>query len=189
MHAQLHVAEQRVRGILAQFKSISHSDKISSRMTMETVPEEEFANLENVVSTVEVVRQDEPSLQRVEKFDTVASCIDQRPMHENLPNLLSCCLVFDQRIGISCWIFFEAILWFILTIAGFYNGAKYIHAHDMYDFLDMMETSWYSLLVYGDEVYYVDNQMRCELCLSAIVNLVYDLSFQLQRYTSCSIWF
>lgn len=145
-------------------KLLVQSDKMSR---METVPEEEFANLEieNVTSTVEVVRQEEPSQLRVEKFETVASCADQRPLHENLPYIYSCCICMDLQSGLSFWIGIEAIIWFLMTIAGFFNGLLYIHANDLFDFFDLMEESWYSLLVFGDEIYYVDNRIRCELTL------------------------
>lgn len=137
---------------------------------METVPEEEFANLENVTSptsTVEVVRhvvEEQPPLMRAEKFETVASCVEEpRMMHENLPSLYACCNCFDLRIGLSVWICFEAVLWFILTISGFVHGIMYIHAVDLFEFFDLMEDSWYSLLVFGDEIYFVDSRIRCEL--------------------------
>lgn len=128
---------------------------------METVREEEFANLENVTSTAEMVRHEEPMLVRLERLDTVAS-IDVRPMQKNLTYLKTCCGCFDLRIGISTWITIEALFWIVLTVIAFYYEIMYIYSADLFEFFDWME-SGYSLFVFGDENYFIDNRSRCEL--------------------------
>lgn len=129
---------------------------------METLHEEEFANLENVTSTVELIRHDEPTLFRVEKLETIASCVEPKPFPENFPNLVSCCNCFDLSVGLSVWIIFEAIFWLLMTVVAFYHEIMYIHSSDLFEFFDWMET-FYSQLVFGDEIYFVDNRIRCEL--------------------------
>lgn len=147
---------------------------------MEAVPEEDFANLENITtSTIEVVRTEtrETPLVRYptmpERFDVIASCHDERPrlfvggdnFQSQLPKVNACCFAIDLRIGISAWILIEIIIWFFLFVSAFYFEIVFLLTDDYGEFLDLLEDSWYPILIFGDNPWKADGQIRSKLTL------------------------
>jgi hypothetical protein len=134
---------------------------------MAAVPEEDFANLENVTQTVEIVKKGQPlrSYPTVPGgFDMIASC-EQQPQRfqsKSLPNVDACCFIGDLRKGIRTWIFIEVIIWFLLFCASFYHEIIFIQTNDLFEFFDIMNDSWYSILVFGNEVWEVNNNIKSE---------------------------
>lgn len=129
---------------------------------MEAVPEEDFANLENVTQTVEVVRIQEPlrSYPTIpEKFDMIASVHNEKNFQSQFPKVDACCFSIDLGQGINIWIILETLIWILLFSTAFYFEIMYIQAFDLFQFEDEME-SWYSVLVFGEEVYFIDHKIR-----------------------------
>lgn len=143
---------------------------------MEAVPEEDFANLENITttSTVEVIKTEMRETPLVsyptipEKFDMIAS-VAERPQFFNdnfqsqFPKINMCCFAFDLRCGLNIWLLIETFIWFALFVSAFYYEIVFIHTDDYFDFFDLLEYSWYPILIFGGEHWEVDSQIRSKL--------------------------
>lgn len=100
------------------------------------------------------------------------------PSRSEIPKLNYCFNCINLKLGLNIWLPIESLLWLFLFVAGLYFEIIYIDETDLYSFIDEFD-EWYFLLVFGNRFHTVDQKIRSEGKLFAIVNMRDFFFFQL----------
>lgn len=92
----------------------------------------------------------------VETVTTLNVALTKR---EDFPQLEKCCYFINLRLGLNVWLIVESTVWLLLFVSALYYEIIFIDAVDLLSFIDN-SNEWYFYLIFGDELHYLDQQIR-----------------------------